>query len=416
MQAMPAAVVPAAQAAPAAAVTAAATCVDAFSSATCSSWKSKNYCGNTWYSGTRFVGTGLCALTCGRCGALPAGGSSAEHLLWVRSNAAAAHSANTRFPPPRVPQRHKHCPMRELEGRWLLRSHLVQRHKRQDHRGILVGSLSPTRHQRGTAQCLRAPTLPAHAALHQAPPALPASRCPATCGTCAGPQANWASSTTGQYSVGGVGVYVTKTVAPFQSHVLAFLELHAGAHYYVQAPYTSTYSAARGTAYLPTTLDLKGRRIACIAFSVLSRGGATAVDFGIENAGSGWFALYYSGSSDMGFTDSGRFSTAYRVELSMRMYIDTQDRVQGVYKFYNSAGTLLGTRTLTFSRPLGTFLAQTAVNSKVPVARLIRFQVRPRRGQSGGQQLGVPAWVLSATCPVDSRMPAPSPAAAVPPA
>jgi hypothetical protein len=44
-------------------------CADQYP-ATCWSWKNQGYCTNTYYSGTQFVMTDLCPVTCGRCGEL----------------------------------------------------------------------------------------------------------------------------------------------------------------------------------------------------------------------------------------------------------------------------------------------------------------------------------------------------------
>lgn len=120
-------------------------------------------------------------------------------------------------------------------------------------------------------------------------------------------------------------------------------------------------------------MDLKGRRIACVSFSVLSK---HSVDFGIENKGAGWFAFGYSGYDDTPAGVSQAYSNAYKVEMAMNIYMDTMDRVKCSYRFFDKSGRLLGTKTLSFSRPLGSFFFETSPGSKVPVARFVRFQVR----------------------------------------
>lgn len=115
----------------------------------------------------------------------------------------------------------------------------------------------------------------------------------------------------GQQYVNNVGVYVYKSVANFTSHIKNFIggDLYNGAHYYVQAPYVSTYRTATATIIQPpgrnggSYLDTKGLRHATICFSILAANGYRAVDMCVQHAptGTGWYSMYYAGYLNTGF-------------------------------------------------------------------------------------------------------------------
>lgn len=212
--------------------------------------------------------------------------------------------------------------------------------------------------------------------------------CAATCGACAGPEATW---TTGRFankqlSVSGVGVYVWKTSSPFTSFILQSLELHAGAHYYVATPYTTTYNKAGSTLVLPSVdpalLSLRGR-IACMAMS--ARGSDNcAIDFGVENAGSGWFAMAYGGCAGklVGSTSKKTHPEAAKVTLSLEAQVtSTQDMITGSFSFYDSKGALIADSTvrLMLAVDKGSFFPNTVPAATIgtgavaPMVRWYRF-------------------------------------------
>lgn len=198
--------------------------------------------------------------------------------------------------------------------------------------------------------------------------------CQATCGACKGPEASWTAAgpiSNKQFSAAGVGVFVYKSSAPFNSHIEPFLEHHAGAHYYVQTTYTTDYSSAMAYITLPT-FDLKGRRIPCLAFAVMSKRGS--VDFAVENKGSGWFAMYYSGAVRRGENGYRTYPSAAKVLLSMDVYTtSTNDVVSASFTFYDKAGSRLGEERLAFKEPYNTFFELAGMHPRVRWIRFMSF-------------------------------------------
>ena len=170
-------------------------------------------------------------------------------------------------------------------------------------------------------------------------------------------------------SVDNVGVYIYKSKVSFKDHILSLIELHAGAHYYVQGPYTALYPRMTATIILPT-IYLNNNRIACLAFTAY---GLKLVDFGIENRGSGWFAMYYSGFGSEQ-NEGETWVDATKVDVILEAKIEgNNDKVIGIFRFY-AGNRELGETLLTFTRGKGQlFKSETIGTVSYPILRWVRF-------------------------------------------
>jgi hypothetical protein len=209
----------------------------------------------------------------------------------------------------------------------------------------------------------------------------------------------------GQTFVENVGVYVYKSIAPFEEHIKGFVELYAGAHYYAQTKYSSDYWNAIGNIDLRyTRLNLK-KRVAIVSLNVLAQAGGC--DIGIENEGSGWFAFFYvpyldkSDASDPYNRDYDRRKAVYPDAQVVSFSIDAkiiystdrkryEDQVIGSFKFYGKSSTFLGQERLTFYLPRGRFF-KTDGNGK-PILRFTRFMSLVPAGRRGF--MGCRRWFL----------------------
>lgn len=177
----------------------------------------------------------------------------------------------------------------------------------------------------------------------------------------------------GPFTFNTVKGYVYKSSVPYTSHIRNFVEEFAGAHYYVQAPYTTTYTSAFGWAELTNlSLNLKPNRVAYLSFGVLSN--ASAVDFGIRNTGAGWETYYYAHGA---FTEWKNFNenitTAKRVQLNVNVVTtSTQDKVTADFVFVNSAGATITTIHRECVAPKGKLFSYASVGAK-PSVRYYRF-------------------------------------------
>jgi len=143
----------------------------------------------------------------------------------------------------------------------------------------------------------------------------------------------------GMQYVNNVGVYVYKSVAPFNAHIKTFIggDLYNGAHYYVQGPYKDTYRKATATIILPPganhavggSLETRGTRQPCICFSILAANGAHAVDMCVKHdpSGTGWHSGHYAGYLNQG-QGAQPVLAAARVAVSITVKkTTTQDQV-----------------------------------------------------------------------------------------
>jgi len=180
-----------------------------------------------------------------------------------------------------------------------------------------------------------------------------------------------------------IGVYVYKSVAPFENHIKSFIEPNNGAHYYAQTKYSSDYWNVIGTIDLRTlSLNLRTandkNRVAVMSLNVLTELGV--VDIGIENEGNGWFAFFYSGHLNKSAQSppynqdytKKEYPTAKKVEFSIDAKIeDGQDRVIGHFRFLDRYSRELGTELLTFYVPRGEFYRVDGYGN--PKLRFTRF-------------------------------------------
>lgn len=220
---------------------------------------------------------------------------------------------------------------------------------------------------------------------------------------CAAPAASWtAGKALGQYSIGGVGVYVQKSSAPLSAHILNFVELYFGAHYYAQDQFNSDYSSAMGYITLPS-FQSKGRRIPCLSFNVLTNTGA--VDFGVENVGQGWFPFFWAGyvrksyaDKEFGNPDSSKYPylnthpDAVKVLISMDAFVQGgNDVVRTFYRFLNARGASVGDHTLKFSVPQGQLFSE--YSNGWPKLRFGRFMSwLPTVPTYKGEPFGLKRW------------------------
>ena len=136
------------------------------------------------------------------------------------------------------------------------------------------------------------------------------------------------------------------TVA-LSAHIAPCVEMGCGAHYYSHGIYNSTYRKAETTVNLSTiTVDTKNRRVACISLGVI--GGYGPCDMGIETFdGVNWFAHYWCGANGTG--GNGQVvSGAAKVKITVEPTQTTSnDLVYGTFQWYNTAGTIIKSETLT---------------------------------------------------------------------
>lgn len=149
--------------------------------------------------------------------------------------------------------------------------------------------------------------------------------------------------------------YDDETRNPLLSaHIAPCVEMGCGAHYYSRSLYSSTYRKAETVINLNNiTVDLKGRRVACISLGVVGYYGSCDMGIETKDNGASWFGHYWCANDGAWGTDGKRVGSGMDGEkvydaASVKITIipsqtNTYDGLKGIFEWYSGANAS-GTR------------------------------------------------------------------------
>jgi len=207
--------------------------------------------------------------------------------------------------------------------------------------------------------------------------------------------------TSGVYYVyNDLGGYIYKSYesifsapARFADHIKPLVEANVGAHYYVQSPYTTTYSSASATVDVNSVNLTHNGRNAYISLGIVTEGSTYySFDIGLiydrslrNGVEAGWVpcAIAHGGTTPtptISCTDSSvtgiwnfyksKYSGARYCDINIAVSKTSSNDVVTVTYTYRSAGSTLATCVLTYNFTAGAMFTST---STTPKLRFMRF-------------------------------------------
>lgn len=175
----------------------------------------------------------------------------------------------------------------------------------------------------------------------------------------------------------------------YKDHIKSLVEANVGAHYYVQSPYTTSYSKASGTIKLTEVSENCKTRSAFISMGIVTGGTLfSSVDVGMINkanagwqpcvlatsdSGANWGIPTFEPASITKFSDfsvnkyTGVVYCTIDIEVSKT---SVKDRLICTYTYKNSSKSTIASCKMTYEKSIGTLYES---GYSTPCVRFTRF-------------------------------------------